>query len=133
MERFLDEPTAMVSGSAAWLLSRLLRSPHVVKVLNAPSGGLDRAAISATVAAIHCAGRAYESRLDQQRRDNALAPGAIVAESWTTQHTADYLRISRRRAQELATELDGKRIGRQWAIPAAAVRAYERRKAGRAA
>jgi excisionase family DNA binding protein len=133
VDRLISEPAAMVSGSAAWLLSRLLRSPSVVKVLtNAP----DRADIAATVDAIHAAGRAHANRPEQERRDNATAPGAVAAQSaadWSTGQAADYLQISRRRAQELASELDGEKIGRAWRIPASAVRAYQRQKAERAA
>jgi hypothetical protein len=128
--RFISEPSAVISGPAAWLLSRILRSPSVVKVLtNAP----DQADIAATVAAIHCAGRAYENHLDRRRHDNAVTPGAVVPQCWTTEQTATYLGLSLRRTQELAPELDGRRIGGRWLIPESAVRGYERTKAGHAA
>ena len=125
MEKFISEPSAVISGAPAWLLSRILRSPSVVKVLtNAP----DHADIASTVTAIHAAGRAYENRLDRQRRDNAVTPGAVVPQCWTTEQTATYLGLSLRRVQELAPELDGERVGRRWLIPAAAVHEYAERR-----
>jgi hypothetical protein len=133
MDKYITEPVAVIGGGAAWLISRVLRSPAVAKVLaNAPSG-LDRADIAATVTAIHAAGRAYENRLDRERRDNADRPGAVVPQSWTTEQTATYLGLSLRRTQELAPELDGRRIGGRWLIPAVAVQSYEQQKAERTA
>lgn len=131
--QFIGVPTAMVSGASAWLIARILRSPNVIKVRTNPPSGLDRADIAATVRAIHEAGRAWENSLALQQRDNAVALSAVVPHCWTTQQTAMYLRLSLRRVQELAPELGGRRNGRQWLIPAAAVRAYEQQRAGNAA
>jgi hypothetical protein len=133
VERFVDQPCAVVNGAPAWLLSRLLRSERVTKVLANPQTGVDQADLAAVVDAIHRAGRAHTNRLYQRQRDNAAAPGAVAAQSWSTAQAAAYLGLSLRRVQELAPELDGQRIGRQWAIPAAAAREYQRQKAERAA
>jgi hypothetical protein len=44
---------ALVHGSSAWLLGRILASPGVATVLRNPPGWVDRAELAATVAAIH--------------------------------------------------------------------------------
>jgi excisionase family DNA binding protein len=124
----VDQPCAVVSGAPAWLLSRVLRSERVTKVLANPHTGVDRADLAAVVNAIHRAGRAHENRLDRQRRDNADPPGADVQHCWTTEQTATYLGLSLRRVQELAPELDGERVGRRWLIPAAAAHEYSERR-----
>jgi hypothetical protein len=129
VERFVDQPCAVVSGAPAWLLSRVLRSERITKVLANLHTGVDQAELAATVNAIHRAGRVHENRVDQQRRGNAIAPGTVVPHCWSTEQTAEYLGLSRRRVQELAPALGGKRIGRRWAIPAAAAHDFaERRK-----
>jgi hypothetical protein len=132
-ERFLTQPTAQVYGGSAWLLSRILRSPAVIKVLDNPPAGMDRSDIAATALAIHAAGRAWESDLTLQRRDTAIPLSATVPHCLTTEQAGSYLRLSVRRIQELAPSLGGKRIGRRWSIPAAAVQQYGQRKATRAA
>jgi hypothetical protein len=133
VERFVDEPTALISGAPAWLLSRVLRSPSVVKVLTSPPAGLNETDVAAAVAAIHKAGRAWEKRSDQQQRDNAVPAGAVVGHYWTTKRAAEHLEKSQRRVQELAAALGGTRVGREWRIPEVAVREYQRAKAGNAA
>ena len=125
----MDQPCAVVSGAPAWLLSRVLRSERVTTVLANPHTGVDRADLAAVVNAIHRAGRAHANRLDQQRRDNADPPGADVQQCWTTKRAAEYLEISQRRVQELAGELGGTRVGREWRLAEVAVRQYgEQRK-----
>jgi hypothetical protein len=129
---FIDAPAALIDGGAALFISRVLASPGVKKVLEHPPAWVGRGDITAAVRALYLAGKAFENTFTALERGNRTTSGAVAEQCWSTQRTADYLRISRRRAQELAPELDGKRIGRQWAIPAAAVRAYERQKAERA-
>lgn len=132
-EHFIDEPSAIISGAPATLLSRLLGSPYVVKVLAHSPSGVDPNELAAVLDAIHRAGRAHENRLDQQRRDDAEPLGAVMPHCWTTEQAATYLGLSARRVQELALELDGQRIGRRWLIPETAVRCYKQTKAGNAA
>jgi hypothetical protein len=125
VDRLITEPTAKVSGGAAWLISRVLASENVAKVLARPPAGVDTADVEATIAAINAAGRAWETGVTLRQRDNATALSATMAHSaanWTTAEAADYLKISRRRAQEIAADLGGTRIGRHWVIPAVAVR-----------
>jgi excisionase family DNA binding protein len=131
VERFVDQPCAVVSGAPAWLLSRLLRSERVTKVLANPQTGVDQADLATVVDAIHRAGRAHENRLNQRQRDNATASGAVTAQSWSTKQAADHLGMSQRRVQELAGELGGARVGREWRIPEVAVREYQQRKVDR--
>jgi Helix-turn-helix domain len=125
MDRLITEPTAQISGGAAWLISRVLASENLAKVLSRPPAGVDRADVAAAIAAINAAGRAWETDLTLRQRDNATALSATVPQSattWTTAEAADYLKISRRRAQEIAANLGGTRIGRHWVIPVVAVR-----------
>lgn len=125
------EETALVSGAPAWLLSLVLSSSRVVTVLANPPTGVDRADVAATIAAINRASRAYINRLEVQRRDNATTPNEGMPQSatWTTQQAATYLQLSRRRVQEIASELGGERVGREWRLPEMAVREYAERNA----
>lgn len=128
--RFIGEPAAVIGGPAALLLSRILRSPHIRRVLDTPRDWIERDTIAATVTAIDLAGFAFEASLTARERGETITVGAVAAECHlTTKETADYLRISLRRAQELAPELGGKRIARRWAIPAAGAKAYAERRA----
>lgn len=125
------EHAAIVSGGAAWLLSRILRSPAVAKLTGNPPAWLDRSEISATVNAIHHAAKAFEVASTAHERENATVVGAVDAQSdptpeWTVSRAADHLRLSPRRVQELAPELGGRRVGRQWILNELAVREYRR-------
>ena len=125
--RFISAPSAVISGPAAWLLSRLLSSPDNRRVLDNPPTWIERDAVADAITAIHLAGRAFVTPQAALERGKTATVGAAVADStvnWTTQQTASYLRISVRRTQELAPELDGVRVGRQWLIPAVVVRLY---------
>jgi hypothetical protein len=130
-ERYI-EAGATVCNSPALLLSKILRSPNVSTVLsNAPSW-VDRADLHAQVAAIHRAAAAWKSRSTALEREDADVVGAVMPESapgWTTKRAADHLGMSQRRVQELAPELGGTRLGREWRIPEVAVhREYEKRR-----
>lgn len=133
---FISEPRAVIGGPAAWLLARILASPDVARVLACPPSWIQRGQVIDMVTAVDLAARAFEASQTAPGRGEKAHLGAAVAQSaadWTTREMAEYLRISVRRAQELAADLGGRRIGRQWLIPAAGVRAYEQRKVERAA
>ena len=122
------EHGAIVSAGAAWLISRILTSPSVNKVVTHPPGWLNRAQIEETVEAIHQAGREFEASSAALERGNETLLSAVMARSeLTTREAADYLGLSPRRVQEIAAELGGTRAGRQWRIPAVAVREYGER------
>lgn len=135
-DRFI-ESAAVVSGGSAWLLSRILLSANVAKVIANPPSWLDRADLAATVAAIHRAASAQARRLELAQRETATVLDATAPDcpsSWTVQRAADYLRLSPRRVQEIAlVELGGRRVGRSWQLDETAVRAYERQRRGAAA
>ncbi|MFZ0118107.1 MAG: hypothetical protein WAL99_01380 [Pseudonocardiaceae bacterium] len=132
--RFVDEPCAIVTGAPAWLISRLLRSPDVATVLNNPPSWIDRAEVTATVTAIHLAGRAFVAPPSALERGNQPTSSAVAAESeLTTRETAERLCLSQRRVQEIAAELGGTQVDRRWRIPEVAVREYERTRTGKAA
>jgi excisionase family DNA binding protein len=130
MDKLISEPSAIIGGSAAWLLSRVLRSPDIRRVLDNPPGWIERGDITAMVTAVDLAARAFVASQPAPRRGKMTPLGAVVPESeWSTRQAAEYLGISRRRVQELAEELGGQRVGqRQWLLPEIAVREYERRK-----
>jgi hypothetical protein len=123
---------ALVRGSAAWLLSRILASPGVATVVNNPPRWVDRVALAATVAAIHTAARRFDTASAACEREDATVLGAVALESnpeWTVRRAAGYLKISERRTQELAAKLGGRKIGRQWLLEETAVRQeHEKRK-----
>jgi hypothetical protein len=123
---FISEGSAVISGAPAWLLDRIMRSPDVATVLSNPPRWIDRDHLAATLDALHLAAKAFDVDSTALERGKPTTLGATVAQSagnWTTAQAATYLRISVRRAQELAaTDLGGTRIGRRWAIPAVAVR-----------
>jgi hypothetical protein len=136
VDKFIGQGSAVIGGPAAWLLARILASPDVARVLACPPSWIERGQVIDMVTAVDLAGRAFETLLTARERGEKTHLGAAVAQSaadWTTRETAEYLRISVRRTQELAADLGGRRIGRQWLIPAAGVRAYEQRKVERAA
>ena len=129
------ESAALLSGPAALVVSRVLRSPHVVTVLANLSGWLHpyRSEITAAVQAVHRAAHAWESTPLAVEREDAIEAGAVDAESpWTTERAAALLQLSRRRTQELAAGglLGGHRVGRQWILDEAAVREYQRNRRG---
>lgn len=127
-ERYIDSG-ALVRGSSAWLISRILNSPAVAKVVTSPPRLVDRAELAATVAAIHQASRAFETSVTALERGNETTAGAVAPQSeWTTKQAADHLRMSQRRVQELAAELGGRKIGRQWLLDEVAVRREHQRR-----
>jgi hypothetical protein len=124
---------ALVHGSSAWLLSRILASPGVAAVVKNLPQWVDRVELAATIAAIHKAAQRFDtaSSAAHEREDAALL-GAVMPESgpdWTVRRAADFLGLSERRTQELAAQLGGRKIGRQWIFDDLAVRhEHERRR-----
>lgn len=122
---------ALVRGSSAWLLSRILASPGVAAVVNNSPQWVDRAELAATIAAIHTAARRFDTTTAALEREDAAPLGAVMPQSapgWTVRRAAAYLGLSHRRVQEIAAELGGRRVGRAWILDEAAVREYERRR-----
>jgi hypothetical protein len=131
VSRFIGYPAAVVSGGPAWLLSKILRSTSVAKVISHPPVWLDHAELTATVAAIHQAAKAFAMTATAPERETAALTCAVTLESnpeWTVRKAADYLQLSRRRVQELASQLGGRRIGRQWILDEVAVREFARKR-----
>lgn len=131
MSRFVEQPAALVSGGPAWLLSRILPSREVVKVLSRPPPWLDRADVAATVAAIHRVAKELNPPPTALERDTATLVGAVTPESpWTVRRAVDHLQLSVRRVQELALDLGGRRVGRHWLLDEVAVREFARQREG---
>jgi hypothetical protein len=131
LSKLINQSTAMVSGSPAVLLDRLLRSPNVAKVLSCPPSWVDFGDLATTVAAIHLAGRAWA---EQAAREDATVLNAVVPDCpsvWTVQRAAEYLQLSQRRTQEIArAQLGGRKSGRAWVLDEVAVRVFERERRG---
>jgi hypothetical protein len=128
------EAGAVVTGGPAWLVSRVLRSPNVARLLDQPPAWIERDDLTATVTAIHLAGRAFEVSLTAPKRGNETTASAVMPESgWTTKRAADYLGLSPRRLQERATEFGGRKVGRQWIFDEMALRHEHARRRQRAA
>lgn len=131
------ESAAVLSGPAALVVSRVLSSPNVVKVLSGLPPWLApyRSEISAAVQAIHRAAKAFETAATAPGRDTATVVGAVTLDSnseWTVRKAADYLGLSRRRVQELAGQLGGRRVGRLWILDEVTVRELARQRRGAA-
>lgn len=98
--RLIERPAAVVTGSTAELLRRILASAHVAAILNDPPLWVDRGDLTATITAIHHAARAFTTQILAPKRNNTPTPDATMPPSdnvWTTQRAADYLGISIRR------------------------------------
>jgi hypothetical protein len=125
--RLIGAQTALVSGSPAWLLARILRSPDVKRVLTHPPVWVERGHLTDTINAIDQAAKAFETALTAFERGNETPLGAVAGQSdWTTREAASHLGMSQRRVQELAAALGGRRVGREWRLPEVAVREYEK-------
>jgi hypothetical protein len=124
----ITEPTALISGTAAFLLSRLLRSPQVTAYIRSAGwvGGDD---FDLALAAIHAAGRAWETTINLPQRENARANVRSLSNPATMsiEAAAGHLGLSVRRTQELAQSglLEGQRTGRRWVLDEASVRNYQ--------
>jgi hypothetical protein len=131
--RFIELPAAVVTGGPAWLLSRILRSPSVATVISLPPIWVNQAELTATITAIHRAAKAFDTMATAPERETATLTCAVTLESnseWTVRKAADYLGLSQRRVQELASQLGGRRVGRQWILEEVAVREFARRRRG---
>jgi excisionase family DNA binding protein len=122
---------AIVTGSGAYLLSRLLRRPPVTAYMRG-AGWLHNDDFGATVRAIHEAARAWERSLDLEHRENVGGyeiPGRCCG-TLTVEQSAEELGLSPRRVQELARagRITGRRVGRRWEISPASVRAYQQQR-----
>ena len=125
---------ALVSGAAAHVLDRVVRSPSVRRVLEQLPGWL-RAEVEATAAAIRRAAAEYEALPISPERSDETPLGEIEALSdrmvgpsvgLDTERAANLLGVSPRRAQQLAGHGLGRKVGRVWRFDETAVREYGR-------
>jgi len=103
----------------------------VSNVLNRPPVGIERGELADTLTAIEQAGLTREATCAAFERGNKTTVSADVADchsEWTTAEAAGYLQLSQRRVQEIAADLGGQLVGRQWRFPQVAVREYERKR-----
>lgn len=127
--RIITEPAAIVAGSGAYLLSRLLRSPSVLAYIR-NAGWLHTDDFGEAVHAIHVAARAWETSISLPQRENARAneiPGRYHG-ILTVEESAEELSLSLRRVQELARSgrIAGRRVGRRWELDRSSVIAYRK-------
>ena len=131
LSRFIAEPPAIVSGPAAYLLSRWLRSPSATASLRA-ARWLHGADVAEALNAIHAAGRAWESTINVQGRqtDVVKVRSPHACGTMTTEKASETLQISRRHIQRLAQEgvITGRRVGRRWQLDVGSVTIYQQQK-----
>jgi excisionase family DNA binding protein len=120
---------ALVTGHAAHVMDRILRSPNVAAVLTNLPQPL-RSEVLATASAISRAARAWERLPLSPERSDETPLGEIEAlsvarsELLTTKQVAEQLGVSSRRVQQLAAGGLGSFVGRQWLFDQDVVRAY---------
>jgi excisionase family DNA binding protein len=129
MSRLISEPSAVVGGSAAFLLSRLLRAAPVIAYM-CRAGWVGGDDFDATLAAIHAAGRGWESTIKLPQRENARGRELSRPGYATIEEAAETLHLSRRRTQELAQagSITGRRVGRRWQLDQRSIMIYQQRK-----
>jgi excisionase family DNA binding protein len=130
---YIPGPAAVVNGTGAFLLSRLLRSPQVAGYIrdNVWLHGPD---FNRVIAAIHAAGRAWESTVDLPQRDSVrvrMHPPTISG-TLNIEAAALILGVSIRRTQELASKgtIRGRRVGRRWQLDTTSVHAHHHHRRG---
>ncbi|MGH3573383.1 MAG: helix-turn-helix domain-containing protein [Pseudonocardiaceae bacterium] len=123
------EHGAIVSGSAAYLLSRLLRAASVTSYIRG-AAWLHGDDFGHAVHTIHQAARAWQLGVELGQRDNAPRHEPSHSEHGTisTDEAAGMLHLSRRRTQELAQQghITARRNGRSWELNSASVGVYQR-------
>ncbi|PZS14117.1 MAG: hypothetical protein DLM60_19655 [Pseudonocardiales bacterium] len=128
--RFVSEPTALVSGSGAALLARLLTSPQV-RAFRATAGWTHGGDIEEAISSIVAAGRAWETSLDLAQRDTATRRGLVypTCEMLTVEESSERLNLSNRQIQHLARSgrITGRRVGRRWELDVRSVTKYQKR------
>jgi hypothetical protein len=127
MTAYIPGPAAVITGSAAFLLSKLLRAPPVAAYIH-QALWLHGDDFDAMLAAVHAAGRGWESTVHLAQRDNVRAYVRSPANPGTmgTKDAAAILGLSIRRTQELTKlgSLTGHRVGRRWELDPGSVRAH---------
>lgn len=127
LSRLVSQPTALIGGSTAALLARVLDSPRVRAYLAAArwAHGED---MDAAIAALRAAGREWEMSLHLPQRDTSPRSRSDPQHcAWTVEQAAEHLHLSIRRVQELAREnsIEGRRIGQRWELDPTSVAAYQ--------
>lgn len=104
------ESAAVLSGWPAHLIHRLLHAPHVAELMEAVTPAWARAEVEATRRAIARAAAAYEAlplaRNGETGGRETAADSKRGAVAIGSGEAARLLGLSRRRAQQLAAELD---------------------------
>ncbi|MBV9651689.1 MAG: helix-turn-helix domain-containing protein [Pseudonocardiales bacterium] len=124
----IREPTALVAGSAVYLLARLLKAPPVANYIRG-AVWLRGPDFSAAVRAINGAADAWQTSLELSQRRNEVRcelswPGYSTI---TVEQASEQLHVSRRRVQHLARSgrISGCRKGRRWELESRSVAAYQ--------
>jgi excisionase family DNA binding protein len=128
VERFIGGPSAVIGGSAVFLLSRLLKSAPVTAYIRT-ARWLHGDDVAESLRAIHEAGRRWEASPDLAQRHTAVANvrSPHACDTMTTEQVSDALQLSRRQIQRLAQEgvITGRRVGRRWEIDVPSVTIYQ--------
>lgn len=127
------EHAAIVSGSGASLLSRLLRSPQVTAYIRG-AVWLHGDDFGHAVHAIHEAACAWDTTNNLRERNTAIRCERSVPDCATmnTEEASQQLGIGERRVQQLAQRgcITGHRVGGKWRLDTRAVTAYQQQQNG---
>jgi excisionase family DNA binding protein len=129
LSRFIAEPSAIVGGSAAYLLSRWLRTPSARTSMRAAQW-LHGPDVTAALAAIHEAGRAWAELRERNDVIRCELPDPNRA-TLTVEEASERLGVGKRRVQQLthAGRITGRRVGCRWVLDSTSVRAYQQQHA----
>jgi excisionase family DNA binding protein len=135
-QNLITETTALISGPAAYLLAKLLKSPPVTTYIRG-AGWLHGPDFEQAIRAINAASDAWQTHLDLGRRQTADArvQSPHSCDTMTIEQASETLQLSRRHTQRLAQEgvITGRRVGRRWELDARSVTAYQHRQQQRTA
>lgn len=127
---FIPAPAAIITGQAAYLISRWLRTPSAIASMR-NAKWLPGPDVAHALNAIHQAGREWQTGLELRQRDTASRcelpnPNCVTMR---VEEAAEYLNLSIRRVQELAQQesISGRHVGRRWELDPISVRAYRER------
>ncbi|MGH3511651.1 MAG: helix-turn-helix domain-containing protein [Pseudonocardiaceae bacterium] len=126
----ITEPAAVISGSGAYLLARLLKAPPVTAYVRS-ANWLHGDDFAAAIRAINAASDAWQAtvNLPERHNDRRGERSEQHCGTLTVMQASEHLDLGPRQVQRLAQagRIDGRRIGGQWALDQKSVNIYQRR------
>ncbi len=124
---FVPGPAAVITGQAAYLLSRWLRTPAAIAAMRAAQW-LHGTDVAEALRAIHFAGDAWQATVELRERNNEIRyelPDPDRA-TLTVEEASEHLGIGNRRVQQLAQSgrITSHRTGGRWVLDQKSVNTY---------